>query len=121
MANPNGRKGSGWEIDIRDFFRSLKLYIERLTKAGKNDEGDLVTIIAGKTYIFECKNVKKMDLPKFWDEAQIEAKNYAKARELEEVPLSYVIIKRRNHSVGKAWVVQDLNQWIREKTGEVND
>jgi Holliday junction resolvase len=116
MANPNGRKGSGWEVAVLKFFRGLGLWIERLTKAGANDEGDLVTIIAGQTYIFELKNVKKMDLPKFWEEAQVEAKNYAKARNLSEIPLHYVIVKRRNHGVDKAWVIQDLDQWVKEKT-----
>lgn len=121
MANPNGRKGSKWETDVLKYFRKLGLWVERLTKAGANDEGDLVAVVAGKTYIFELKNVKKMDLPKFWDEAQIEAKNYAKARSLEEVPLHYVIVKRRNVSIEKAWVIQDLSQWLKEKTGDVED
>lgn len=121
MANPNGRKGSKWEIDFMKFFRTLGLWVERLTKAGANDEGDIVAVIAGKTYIFELKNVKKMDLPKFWEEAQVEAKNYAKARNLKQVPLHYVIVKRRNASVDKAWVIQDLNQWLEEKTGDDKD
>jgi hypothetical protein len=115
VANPNGRKGSKWETDLLKFFRGIGLWIERLTKAGANDEGDLVTIIAGKTYIFELKNVKKMDLPKFWEEAKVEAKNYAKARNLETVPPAFVIVKRRNHGVEKAWVIQDLDQWIQER------
>lgn len=118
MANPNGRKGSGWEIDFLKFFRTLGIWVERLTKAGKNDEGDIVAVIAGKTYIFELKNVKKMDLPQFWREAQVEAVNYAKARDLKEVPLHYVIVKRRNAGVDKAWVIQDLEQWVKEKTGD---
>ena len=116
MANPNGRKGSKFEIDVLKFFRKTGFWIERLTKAGANDEGDLVTIIAGKTYILELKNVKKIDLPRFWEEAQVEAINYAKARDLQEVPLHYVIVKRRNTSIDKAWVVQDLTQWLKEKT-----
>lgn len=116
MANPNGRKGSKFEIDILKFFRGIGLWIERLTKAGSLDEGDLVTMIAGKTYILELKNVKKMDLPKFWSEAEVEAVNYAKARGLTEVPLHYVIIKRRNAPINKAWVVQDLVQWLKERT-----
>ena len=115
MSNPNGRKGSKWETDLLKFFRNLGLRIERLTKAGANDEGDLVTIINGKTYIFELKNVKKMDLPKFWDEAKVEAKNYAKARNLAEIPPAFVIVKRRNHGVEKAWVIQDLEQWLAER------
>jgi Holliday junction resolvase len=117
VANPNGRKGSQWEIDVLKLFRKIGLWIERLTKAGANDEGDLVTIIAGQTYILELKNVKKIDLPKFWEEAEVEAVNYAKARNLQDVPLHYVIVKRRNASVNKAWVVQDLTQWLKEKTG----
>jgi len=121
VANPNGRKGSGWEIDFLKLFRSLGIWVERLTKAGKNDEGDIVAIIAGKTYIFELKNVQRMDLPQFWREAEVEAVNYAKARNLPEVPLHYVIVKRRNASANKAWVIQDLDQWIKEKTGDVKD
>jgi Holliday junction resolvase len=116
VANPNGRKGSKFEIDVLKFFRKMGLWIERLTKAGANDEGDLVTIIAGKTYILELKNVKKIDLPRFWEEAEVEAINYAKARDLQEVPLHYVIVKRRNTSIDRAWVVQDLTQWLKEKT-----
>jgi hypothetical protein len=54
-------------------------------------------------------------LPEFWREAQVEALNYAKARGLGEVPLSYVIVKRRNASIDQAWVIQDLAQWIKEK------
>ena len=118
MANPNGRKGSGWEIDFLKLFRSLGIWVERLTKAGKNDEGDIVAVIANKTYIFELKNVKKIDLPQFWREAEVEAVNYAKARGLKEVPLHYVIVKRRNASANKAWVVQDLDQWLKEKAGD---
>jgi Holliday junction resolvase len=121
VANPNGRKGSGWEIDFLKLFRTLGIWVERLTKAGKNDEGDIVAVIAGKTYIFELKNVQRMDLPQFWREAEVEAVNYAKARNLPEVPLHYVVVKRRNASANKAWVIQDLDQWIKEKTGDVKD
>ena len=121
MANPNGRKGSQWEIDVLKLFRKIGLWIERLTKAGANDEGDLVTIIAGQTYILELKNVKKIDLPKFWEEAEVEAVNYAKARGIKDVPLHYVIVKRRNSGIENAWVIQDLNQWMKEKTGDVKN
>jgi Holliday junction resolvase len=118
VANPNGRKGSGWEIDFLKLFRTLGIWVERLTKAGKNDEGDIVAVIAGKTYIFELKNVQRMDLPQFWREAEVEAVNYAKARNLPEVPLHYIVVKRRNASANKAWVIQDLDQWIKEKSGD---
>jgi hypothetical protein len=115
VANPNGRKGAQFETDVMKWLRSMGAVAERLTKAGAKDEGDLVTIIAGKTYILELKNRKKIDLPAFWDEAQVEAKNYAKARGLTFSPPAFVIVKRRNHGVDKAWVVQDLDQWLQER------
>ena len=115
MANPNGRKGAQFETDVMKFLRSVGLLAERLTKAGAKDEGDLVCIVAGKTYILELKNRKSLNLPEFWDEAEVEALNYAKARGIGEVPLHYVVVKRRNSGIDKAWVIQDLKQWIKEK------
>jgi Holliday junction resolvase len=115
VANPNGRKGSQFETDVMKFLRSVGLLAERLTKAGSKDEGDIVCVVAGNTYILELKNVKKLDLPKFWSEAEVEALNYAKARGIGEVPLHYVIVKRRNSGIESAWVIQDLKQWLKEK------
>jgi len=115
MANPNGRKGAQFETDVMKWLRSMGAVCERLTKAGAKDEGDLVTVVAGSTYILELKNRKKIDLPAFWDEAQVEAKNYAKARGLTFSPPAFVIVKRRNHGIEKSWVVQDLEQWMRER------
>jgi Holliday junction resolvase len=115
MANPNGRKGSQFETDVMRFLRSVGLLAERLTKAGSKDEGDIVCVVTGNTYILELKNVKKLDLPKFWSEAEVEALNYAKARGIGEVPLHYVIVKRRNSGIENAWVIQDLKQWLKEK------
>ena len=119
MANPNGRKGAAFETAVLKFFRSAGVLAERLTKAGARDEGDLVVIISGATYILELKNRKKLDLPTFWDEAiieaQIEAENYARARNLDFIPPAYVIVKRRNASIEKSWVIQDLTQWLSEK------
>jgi len=117
MASAYDRaKGSIFETGILKLFRSIKgVFAERLTKAGSKDEGDLVVIIAGKTYILELKNRKKIDLPQFWREAQVEAFNYAKARGLGETPPAYVIVKRRNAGLDKAWVICDLEQWLNEK------
>jgi len=115
MANPNGRKGSQFETDVMKWLRKMGVMAERLTKAGAKDEGDMVAIIAGKTYILELKNRATLSLPEFWREAQVEALNYAKARGLGEVPLSYVVVKRRNASIDQAWVIQDLTQWLKEK------
>lgn len=97
---------------MRDYLRRAGVFVERLVKNGRNDEGDLVCILAGKTYILELKNRKKLDLPEFWREAQVEAENYGKARNIE-APISYVIIKRRNAPIEKAWVVETVEQWLK--------
>lgn len=115
MANPNGRKGAAFETAVLKFFRAAGVLAERLTKAGARDEGDLVVIISGVTYILELKNRKKIDLPTFWDEATTEAENYARARNLDFIPPAYIIVKRRNAGIDKSWVIQDLNQWLSHK------
>ena len=115
MSQYNKTKGSQFETDVMKWLRKCGVIAERLTKAGAKDEGDIVTVIAGETYILELKNRQTLSLPEFWREAQVEALNYAKARGLGEVPLSYVIVKRRNASIDQAWVIQDLAQWLKEK------
>ena len=115
MANPNGRKGSAFEIGVLKWLRSRGVSAERLRLSGMRDEGDVVAFIAGKTYVLELKNRKSISLPSFWDEACKEAENYAKARGLETAPPSFVVIKRRNASIQRAFVVQDLESWLDEK------
>jgi Holliday junction resolvase len=111
----NQRIGSKFETDVMKWLRKCGVMAERLTKAGAKDEGDIVTVIAGETYILELKNRATLSLPEFWREAEVEALNYAKARGLGEVPLHYVVVKRRNSGIENAWVIQDLAQWIKEK------
>ena len=117
MASPayNRQKGSQFETDVMKWLRKMGAKAERLTKAGAKDEGDLVCVVAGQTYILELKNRATLSLPQFWREAEVEALNYAKARGIGEVPLHYVVVKRRNAGIDKAWVVQDLEQWLKEK------
>ena len=112
MSSYNKAKGTKFESDVMKYLRKLGHFAERLAKAGANDEGDLVTIIAGQTYILECKNRKSLDLPQFWAEAQTEAANYAKARGLVVEPPAFVIVKRRRGSIEDAWVIQNLEGWV---------
>jgi Holliday junction resolvase len=112
MSSYNKQKGSKFETDVMKYLRKLGHFAERLAKAGSSDEGDIVTIIAGQTYILECKNRKTLSLPQFWAEAQTEAANYAKARGLVASPPAFVVVKRRNASIEDAWVIQPLGEWI---------
>ena len=115
MSQYNKTKGSQFETDVMKWLRKCGVIAERLTKAGAKDEGDIVTVIAGETYILELKNRQTLSLPEFWREAQVEALNYAQARGLGEVPLSYVVVKRRNASIDQAWVIESLDQWLKGK------
>jgi len=122
MSSYNKAKGSKFETDVMKYIRSLGHFAERLAKAGAKDEGDIVTIIAGQTYILECKNRKSINLPQFWSEAQTEAANYAKARGQVVAPPAFVIVKRRNSGVEDAWVIQPLGEWLDARTtGRDND
>jgi Holliday junction resolvase len=117
MANPNGRKGAAFELDVLKWLRSQGVGAERLRLSGQKDEGDIVAIVAGQTFILELKNRKSISLGEFWAEAVAEAKNYAKARGLAELPPAYVIVKRRNHSIEDSFVIQDLGQWLETAKG----
>jgi len=112
MSSYNKAKGRKFEMDIVKYLRKLGHFAEKLAKAGAKDEGDVVTIIAGQTYILECKNRKSINLLQFWSEAQTEAANYAKARGQVIAPPAFVIVKRRNARIEQAWVIQPLEKWI---------
>jgi hypothetical protein len=118
VSSYNKAKGSKFETDVMKYLRKLGHFAERLAKAGANDEGDIVTIIAGQTYILECKNRKSINLPQFWAEAQTEAANYAKARGLPVNPPAFVIVKRRRGSIEDAWVIQTLENWADERSNK---
>lgn len=113
-AKYNKAKGAKFETDVMKWFRKMGVLAERLRLSGKEDEGDLVVIVAGSTYVFELKNTQKMNLKEFWNEAQTEAANYAKHRGTSK-PFSYVLCKKRNAPIEEAWVIQDLIQWLEDK------
>lgn len=116
MSSPkyNKTKGATFELDIIKWFRKLGFSAERLRLAGKDDEGDVVVVVAGQTYLFECKNTAKLQLDEFWRQIELEAANYAKARSAT-VPFHYVLWKRKRKGIEKTWVIQSLDQWLEER------
>lgn len=113
-AQSNKRKGAAFEIDVMKWFRSLGFTAERLRLAGKEDEGDVVVVVAGDTYLFECKNTATLKLDDFWRQIEVEAENYAKKRNTD-VPFHYVLWKRKRKGINKTWVIQELDQWLEER------
>jgi hypothetical protein len=113
------RRGASFEIELRDWFRSRKYDAERLARAGSKDEGDLsVRGFLGFTGIVEAKAPgagNKIDLSGWNKEAQVEADNYAKARDIERASvLPAVIIKARGKSIADAYVVFRLGDLFDE-------
>lgn len=115
MTNPQQaakQRGAKFEIDVMKWLRTKGATVERLRLAGKQDEGDLSVVVAGKTFVLELKNTKRMDLPEFWRQAQVEAVNYAKSRGITDPVPAYVVVKRRNAGIDQAWVITSLEAWL---------
>lgn len=105
------RRGASYEVEVRDWFRARGYLAERLARAGKNDEGDVAISqdFLGSIGVLEAKAPgagNRIDLSGWSKEAQVEAKNYAKARGIkEEDVLPAIVIKARGKSVSDSYLV----------------
>ena len=107
------RAGPEWETRLEGHLRPLFGNCERLTKTGRDDQGDLWLRWNGRPYVIEAKAEKRIDLAGYVKEAAVEAGNWHKKRPLEPKPIPLAIVKRRNHNVSKAYVVRELDQFVR--------
>lgn len=113
MANPSKRKGSDWEVALRDYALDNGIDITRLSANGSRDMGDLAIRLGGKHYVVEAKAAKSLDLATWVTEAAVEADNYATLNRLDRaLAVPIVVVKRRMAGVGKAYVVQELDWWL---------
>lgn len=113
MSNPSKRKGSAFEVAVRDWFLDRSVAVRRNPTNGAFDIGDLAVEIDGTHYVIEAKATKAIDLPGFLAEASTEAGNYAELNRLApERVRPIVIVKRRQHGVSRAYVVQELEWWL---------
>lgn len=101
--------GSRFERLIADHLdaRLYGLHVDRQVKTGVHDSGDIAGVhLAGKRIAIECKNVTRMDLPKWTREAHAEAGNIGGA-------VGLVIHKR--HGNGKPedqWVTMTVTDLV---------
>ena len=100
-SSPSKRKGTAWESAVRDYLNNQGFEVERRALHGSADKGDLLGI---RDWVLECKATRQIDLAGSIDEARAEAKN---ARAVHYA----VITKRRNHSVGRAYVTLELAEF----------
>jgi Holliday junction resolvase len=104
-------RGANFETQLRDYFRGNGYDAERLARAGKLDEGDIVVRkdFLGSIGIIEAKAPgasNRIDLSGWIKESQVEAANYAEARGLDEgTVLPAVVIKARGKALADSYLV----------------
>lgn len=101
--------GSRFERLIADHLndRLYGLNVDRQVKTGARDSGDIAGVhLSGKRIAIECKNVTRMDLPRWTQEAHAEAGNIGGA--------AGVVIHKR-HGNGKPedqWVTMTVTDLV---------
>ena len=104
-------RGANFETQLRDYFRGNGYDAERLARAGKLDEGDIVVRkdFLGSIGIIEAKAPgasNRIDLSGWIKESQVEAANYAEARGLDEgTVLPAVVVKARGKALADSYLV----------------
>ena len=63
-AKYNKAKGAKFETDVMKWFRKMGAVAERLRLSGAEDEGDLVVMVAGDTYIFARMGLRRQLSPR---------------------------------------------------------
>lgn len=114
MSNPSRRKGSSYESLLEGELRGRFGNAERLPLNGTLDEGDIWFHWQGQPYVIEAKAERSINLSAYVKEAREEASNWwAKRKAQWPLPIPVAIVKRRNHGVGKSYVVMELDQFVR--------
>jgi hypothetical protein len=97
------RKGSAWEVQLRDHLATaLGRPVHRLALSGTRDIGDLT--IEGVDMTIEAKACKTLDLGGWMNELATE-QAHRRSR------WGALIVKRRNHGTGRAYVVMEVDQF----------
>lgn len=110
--------GSRFERQVADYLAEVldDDRVDRMVRRGADDRGDISGVrVHGKPLTIECKNVSRLNLPEWVDEAHREAGN-ADA-------LAGVVVSKR-HGVGDAgsqWVHMELRDLVAFITGQTQD
>lgn len=114
MANPNKRKGTSWETDVRNYLRERGCDVDALRQLGSLDEGDMVVRSRdGVRFVIEAKNCKRLEIPRYLREATSECALYASNRGLENddvFPIA-VVKQRGAGDPGEGWVIFRLEDF----------
>ena len=101
--NKSKAKGTAFETLVVNFFKRCGFpHAERRALFGHLDRGDIVGV---PDLVIECKAEQRIDLAGYMDEVVKEIENAG-------AKWGVAIIKRRNASIGRAYVVQELQQFV---------
>ena len=103
VANPSKAKGTAFERAVATYFVEHGWPdVDRAPLRGNLDRGDLVGIPG---WVLELKAHKSIDLGGYMAEVAVERVNAG-------VEWGAAIVKRRGKSIGDAYVVMDLSQFV---------
>ena len=103
----NKVKGTRFETELENYLNEAGVTARRLPRAGTKDIGDVSINMWGFAIIIEAKNVKKQEMAKFLDEAEVESDNYEAKYGTPTVPV--VVTKTRGKKAGEARVTMTLD------------
>lgn len=114
----SSRAGAKFETDVVQYIRGQDLIAERLPKAGKYDEGDVVLGPWSHMPVVMETKVRRdrttgLSLGTFVGEAVKEASHYQSARDLRADVVPVAVLKKVQGSIGEAFVVIRLADFLR--------
>ena len=112
QSRRNRRAGAGFESALEQYFRDHAFDVMRLPKQGRKDRGDLVLRDVGEWLVIEAKNEKVIDLSGYLRELDVEKANFDQVKTVDMPVNGVVIVKRRNHGIGKAYVVTTVDDYF---------
>lgn len=119
MANANKRHGTGFETDVVDYLRGRGQVAARIARTVP-DEGDVV--LGDAEFILQLKANRDANtsasLGSRLEAARGQAEQYRQARNLDERPTPVLVIKNPRKSIGKAFVVMYLEDFVQDDREE---
>lgn len=110
--------GSRFERVIADYFAGVleDERVDRMVRRGSDDRGDIVGVRShGKPVAIECKDVARINLPQWVDEAHREAGN-------GDALVGVVISKRHgNADPASQWVHMEVRDFVALITGQTQE
>ena len=108
MSNPSKQKGTRFETAITRHLNAKGIHAERCALHGSGDVGDVRAEVGGRILSIECKDRQRVELAKWFDETEREARNAG-------ADIGILVIHRAGcgpTKVGSNYVVVSMDDFI---------